>query len=51
MSRSKETLLQGEKIVTSTGNINNDGDSGINETHDCHNEGEGVDITNEDTTE
>ena len=44
LSRSMETLLQGANITTSTGGSNNDGDSGINETHDYHNEGEGVDL-------
>ena len=49
-SRMMETLLQGSTTATSIGSSNNNGDSGINETHDYHDEGDGVDIADEDRT-
>ena len=45
-----ETLIQGSKIATSTGNSNNKHHTVVNKTHDYHDEGEDVYIADEDTT-
>ena len=50
-SRRVWTLVQVATITTSTGNINNYDDVGINETHDYRNEEEGVNIDDEDEVE
>ena len=51
LSRRMETLLQRAKTATHTGNSKNNNDPRVNETLDYHDEGEGVDIYDEDTTE
>ena len=45
------TLPQGSEVTTITDNSNNNDDFGIHETHDYHDEGEGVDIDDDDATE
>ena len=50
-SRRMEILLRGKKTTTSTGNSNSNDDYGANKIHDYHDEGEGVDISDEYETE
>ena len=45
------TLLQLSKVTTITGNSNNNDDFEINETHNYRDEGECVDIADDDATE
>ena len=44
-------LLQLAEVTIITDNSNNNYDFVINETHDYHDEGEGVDIADDDATE